>query len=206
MIKETPELRQLETITLNTRKKGSLTAYNELESLDAVYISAPQALHLPLPVSREETCEALGLEQAEISPDFSLDFIDAGNRTLIVPVDQLDDEISLFPSEDRLREFSLRAGIDVILIFSKDTRDDAHFAHTRVFAAKFGYLEDPATGSANCAFGYYLLKNGLWNGDPISLEQGGCDRAFNTVKLKTVDGKLVFGGSATTRIAGVYFA
>ena len=100
---------------------------------------------------------------------------------------------------------ALSNGIDVILIFCMDTKNKTHFAHTRVFAAKYGYLEDPATGSANSAFGYYLLKNNMWDGKPITLEQGGKDRIFNTVHLSYKDNGLLFGGKATTRISGVYF-
>ncbi len=44
-----------------------------------------------------------------------------------------------------------------------------NIAHTRVFAPKFGYLEDPATGSGNSAFGYYMLKNALWDGTPATI-------------------------------------
>ena len=39
------------------------------------------------------------------------------------------------------------------------------------------YLEEKqiltATGSGNSAFGYYLLKKGMWGGDAIRIEQGG---------------------------------
>jgi PhzF family phenazine biosynthesis protein len=79
------------------------------------------------------------------------------------------------------------------------------FAHTRVFAPKFGYLEDPATGSGNSAFANYLLSEGLWKGEPITIEQGGNDRIFNSVKLKCQDGKVLFGGKATKKIEGEYF-
>ena len=79
------------------------------------------------------------------------------------------------------------------------------FAHTRVFAPKFGYLEDPATGSGNSAFANYLLSEGLWKGEPITIEQGGNDRIFNSVKLKCQDGEVLFGGKATKKIEGEYF-
>ena len=93
-----------------------------------------------------------------------------------------------------LKEFSLNNKVDVILIFCMDVKTKTHFAHTRVFAAKYGYLEDPATGSANSAFGYYLLKNSMWDGHAVTLEQGGVDRVFNTVNLSAKDNCLLFGG------------
>ena len=78
------------------------------------------------------------------------------------------------------------------------------FAHTRVFAPKFGYLEDPATGSGNSAFANYLLQEGMWDGHLITIEQGGNDRIYNAVKLKTLEGKVLFGGRATVKIEGNY--
>ena len=75
---------------------------------------------------------------------------------------------------------------------------------TRVFAPHFGYLEDPATGSGNSAFGYYMLKHLLWDGRAVSIEQNAEITAFNVVKLKESAGKVLFGGSATAKIEGRY--
>ena len=83
--------------------------------------------------------------------------------------------------------------------------DVSAYAHTRVFAPKFGYLEDPATGSGNSAFANYMLSEGLWDGHPITIEQGGNDRIFNSVKLRCQDGKVLFGGKATKKIEGEYY-
>ena len=88
---------------------------------------------------------------------------------------------------------------------SKQTADVSAYAHTRVFAPKFGYLEDPATGSGNSAFANYMLSEGLWDGHPITIEQGGNDRIFNSVKLRCQDGKVLFGGKATKKIEGEYY-
>ncbi len=131
--------------------------------------------------------------------------IDAGLRTLIVPVFSLPDEISVYPDEAHLKAFCESFDIDIVLIFCMQTRYASFHAHTRVFAPRFGYLEDPATGSGNSALGHYMRKHGLWNGGAISLEQGGDNRAFNTVRLQMNERKLLFGGSAAVRIDGQYY-
>ena len=64
--------------------------------------------------------------------------------------------------------------------------------------------EDPATGSGNSAFANYLLSENLWDGSPITIEQGGNDRIFNSVKLKYTNGQVLFGGKATVIIEGDY--
>ena len=54
-------------------------------------------------------------------------------------------------------------------------------------------------------FANYLLSENLWDGKPITIEQGGNDRIFNSVKLKCQDGKVLFGGKATKKIEGEYY-
>ena len=106
-------------------------------------------------------------------------------------------EVSVYPDVSSLKAFCEGNDIDIILIYSLQVADTSNFAHTRVFAPKFGYLEDPATGSGNSAFANYLLSENMWDGSPITIEQGGNDRIFNAVKLKTFNGKVLFGGRAT---------
>jgi PhzF family phenazine biosynthesis protein len=205
LIKSSPKLLAQNEINIHTRSKGSLVIYNKIEEQDAVFISAPEAIYSEVPVSTEIIAENLQIDKSAISDEYPVDFIDAGNKTLIIPLKDFDDEISIFPNEETLKAFSLDNGIDVILIFCTDVANKSHFIHTRVFAAKYGYLEDPATGSANSAFGYYMLQNNMWDGKPITLEQGGNNRVFNTVHLSYKDTRILFGGKATTRINGVYY-
>jgi PhzF family phenazine biosynthesis protein len=192
-------------ISIVTNKKGALTVFNEIETQNAVYITAPKPQYIGSNLQISEIAGNLSLNQNQLSISHPIDLINAGLRTLIVPLVNLDDEITVFPNEQRLKNFCLNNGIDIILIYTLETDNPQNMAHTRVFAPKFGYLEDPATGSGNSAFGYYMLKNGIWDGKPITIEQGGKDMIFNTVNLVYRNHQMLFGGKATTRIKGVYY-
>ena len=205
MVKETPELMAKPVIKAETNRKGIIEVFNAINEEDAVYITAPDPIEHPMNLSVEQIEDGLSLPHGAIRKDLPVRIIDAGLRTLIVPIADLDTEISVYPNEQSLKTFCLGNDIDIILIFSKQTSDNDAFAHTRVFAPKFGYLEDPATGSGNSAFANYLLSEKLWDGKPITIEQGGNDRIFNSVKLKCQDGKVLFGGRATKKIAGEYY-
>lgn len=205
LIKCNEQFRSKKEIVIETNKKGLLTVFNSIEDEDAIYITAPEAKHLTVTVTKEQAVKALGISQDDILTEYNIDFIDAGLRTLIVPIKEFDKEISIFPVETELKRFCLDNRIDIILIFSKTASNAQYVAHTRVFAPKFGYLEDPATGSGNSAFGSYLLKNNLWDGSTIAVEQGGKNIAFNAVKLKLKDGEILFGGKATVCIDGQYY-
>jgi PhzF family phenazine biosynthesis protein len=205
LIKENPYLLDQREIEIHTNRKGSLIVYNEIQTHDSVYITAPLPSYIGTNICAESIAENLQMSSSQISNVSPIDIIDAGLKTLIVPISTLNDEINIFPDEPVLKQFCLKNDIDIVLIYSLEVENKQNKAHTRVFAPKFGYLEDPATGSGNSAFGYYMLKNNLWNGSSISIEQGGIDRIFNTVNLLYKDNIVLFGGKATTRIKGDYY-
>ena len=205
MVKEAPELMAKPVITAETNCKGIIEVFNAINEEDAVYITAPDPIEHPMILSVAQIEDALSLPHGAIRKDLPIRNIDAGLRTLLVPIADLDTEISVYPHEQSLKTYCDSNDIDIILVFSKQTADVSVYAHTRVFAPKFGYLEDPATGSGNSAFANYMLSEGLWDGHPITIEQGGNDRIFNSVKLRCQDGKVLFGGKATKKIEGEYY-
>ena len=158
LINNDASLKEKDEVTIETNTKGILTVYNRIPMEDAVYITAPKAIHLEQKLSKVQISKALSIDENDISDEYEIDFIDAGLRTLLVPIKKFEKEISIYPNEAELKEFCHNNGIDIILVFSKEASDTKYMAHTRVFAPKFGYLEDPATGSGNSAFANYLLK------------------------------------------------
>jgi PhzF family phenazine biosynthesis protein len=204
LVKDTSELMSKPVVTVETNRKGIIEVYNAIKEEDAVYISAPAPIEHPTELTTGQLEDILELPDNSIRKDLPIRIIDAGLRTLIVPVKDLVTEISVYPDVNRLKTFCEGNDIDIILLFSKQTADASAFAHSRVFAPRFGYLEDPATGSGNSAFANYLFSEDLWDGHPVTIEQGGDNRIFNAVKLKYVNGKVLFGGKATVRIEGTY--
>lgn len=205
LIRSKPTLLEESELTIHTNKKGLLTVYNRIAEQNAVFITAPEPLFIGSTISPTLIAEKLGLETYSISPDYPIDLVDAGLATLIVPIATLNEEINVYPREQELKKFCQENSIDIVLIYSWEVKNREHKAHTRVFAPKFGYLEDPATGSGNSAFAHYMLKNGLWSGEDISIEQGGADIEFNVVKLTGLKDQVLFGGQATDRIVGRYY-
>jgi PhzF family phenazine biosynthesis protein len=205
LIKSSPLLLKKNEISIHTNKKGTLKVYNRIFEQDSVFITAPEPTFFDTKLSPEVIAENSGLEIDKISNKYPIDLINAGLTTLIVPIISLAYEINVLPNERHLKNFCSDNNIDIILIFSTEVQDNKNIAHTRIFAPKFGYLEDPATGSGNSAFGYYMLKNNLWLGENISLEQGGSNIEFNIIKLTTQNNRILFGGSATDRIIGKYY-
>ncbi len=98
LIKEAPSLMGQKEMTVHTKKKGSLTVYNEIDSRDAVYITAPVPQYVGADIDPDEIAENLSLRREQVGTSYPVDLIDAGLMTLIVPLATLEDEVNAFPN------------------------------------------------------------------------------------------------------------
>lgn len=209
LLKNNAELMEKQTLNIVT-SKGKLVVENRIAQEDAVYISAPAPGFSSGGVAREHLAQALGISVDAMNTAYPVSIVNAGLETLIVPITALQALLAIAPQFEALKQFCQTKSIDIVTVFTDEVADRANAYRTRVFAPTFGYLEDPATGSGNAAFGHYLLRNDYWDGKPVSIEQNGDFTHPNLVKLLAKQGehnqvRVVFGGSAIVRIAGEYF-
>lgn len=181
---------------------------NEIAKTDSVFISAPPAVSLKTNLDTDTIAAALRIPPAEISDPAGISVINAGLVTLLVPLRSLAAVLSTRPDPQHLREFCTSHGIEIILIHTPETSTSVASYRTRVFAPVFGYLEDPATGSGNAAFGYYLLAAQRWDGKLLAIEQGRNRDHPNIIRLISDSSEkqrtVFFGGNAVVRIEGEY--
>ncbi len=189
-------------------KGERLTVLNRIIDEDCVYIGAPAPKHLTGIPGVGEIALALDTEEQSLDKRHPIALINCGLATLIVPMTGLGRCLELFPPQEGLRLFCLENGIDIVLVFTEETAYAEHGYRTRVFAPKYGYLEDPATGSGNSAFGCYLHGRGLWDGGPLVIEQGPDEKNPNIVRIAAEGSgeglRIMFGGSAKVKIEGEY--
>ena len=209
LLKNNAELMKKQFVNIMTRK-GKLIVENRMTHEDAVFISAPGPNFSSKDMAKEHLAKALKVSTEVISDAYPISIVNAGLETLIVPINALQALLSITPQFEALKGYCQKNSIDIITVFTDEVVDKANMYRTRVFAPTFGYLEDPATGTGNAAFGYYLLKNNRWDGRLISLEQNGDFVRPNIVKLRAEHSgsdevQVVFGGGAIMRIAGEYF-
>lgn len=185
-----------------------LDVFNDINDSDSVYITAPFPLIKDTVLDAASVLAALEIDASAINTRQPITIVNAGLNTLIVPVLTLHDCLKINPSQEDLKVFCQEHGIDIILVFSAETSSEQRHYRTRVFAPRYGYLEDPATGSGNSAFASYLLHIGAWDGDALVIEQNGDRDNPNIIRLRTVmkDGtrRVQFGGGAVVRVDGEY--
>ncbi len=208
IIKNTSSLIKIPEVTIITNK-GQLIVENHILSKDAVFIMAPNPEFKGTKINKDELAIALNIDLKDINEKLDIAIVNAGLDTLIIPISNLQSILNINPELESLKSFCIKSGVDIIEVFCSETYDEKCDYRTRVFAPTFGYLEDPATGSGNSAFGYYLIKNNLWNGESLVIEQNGSKERYNIVQLKTrFDNdkhvRVLFGGGAITRIDGKY--
>lgn len=196
------------TLSIQTTK-DLLLAENHYARDASIFISAPEPKYTPIRFGKADVLPVLNCTKGNIEKEFHLEIINAGLETLIVPVAGLDILLQLAPDFETLNNFCIQQNIDIVILYCKETSTEESSYRTRVFAPRFGYLEDPATGSGNAALGYYLLKHNMWDGKAITIEQNASLKEPNFVQLcaKTDDKhgtKVWFGGGAITRIDGDY--
>jgi PhzF family phenazine biosynthesis protein len=208
LLKNNESLQQFNNIKINTNR-GRLDVENRIKTENSVFIMSPEPYetnHIP---EISLIAENLKIDETDISQRLPISIINAGLTTLIIPLKTLQSILHVSPDIGALNKFCINSKIDIIEVFTSEVSDKTNNYRTRVFAPTFGYLEDPATGSGNSALGYYLIKNNLWTDGPVSIEQNGMADQFNVVKLiKHIDimgnNRVLFGGSAITRIDGMY--
>lgn len=188
-------------------RAGKLSVFNHIKEEDAIYIMAPAPHYLDCRLTVQQVADALDINTTLIDEKMPLRLVDGGLVTLLLSVHSLNGCLSISPDYEKLRTFCLENDIDIVHVSVKETQMASCRYRTRVFAPKYGYLEDPATGSGNAAFGYRLVEENLWNGD-FMVEQGSNLDDPSFVKLRkydTVDGlRMLFGGCGTTRMEGFY--
>lgn len=174
----------------------------------SLYVTAPSAAFPQAAIREDELARALYIEHAALDRRIAPAAVRCGLTALLVPMRTAGVLTDVKPGMEPLTGFCVRHNLDIVVLFTDDSIRPGSSYRTRVFAPRFGYMEDPATGSGNAALGHWLLSTGRWDGGPITIEQGVSYRYPNIVRLMAQTGgagpAVLFGGRATVRIDGRY--
>lgn len=186
-----------------------LMVENRYKEEGSVYISAPSPRFSTKTINMTDIASSLKCAAQDLDHSLPAQIINGGLETLVVPMTGLESILAVAPDLQMLNDFCKKIEVDIIILYSPETVNQDCAYRTRVFAPTFGYLEDPATGSGNSAFGYYLLKNSMWDGEKVRVEQNGFRDTPNFVQIiskksETDDFQVWFGGGAVLKIEGQY--
>jgi PhzF family phenazine biosynthesis protein len=206
LLANTEAFRGLPHLSLRT-SQGVLVAENRIEAEDCVFIAAPAPAYPEIRVTRPEAASALGLALGALddSGEAGLPVCQCGLKSLLVAVRSLEAVLACTPDYTTLRTLVEGKGLDVVVLYTRETHRADRVLRTRVFPPVFGYLEDPATGSGNAALAHWLRRSGAWSGETLAIEQGPDRSNPNLITIRANPaGGLQIGGRAVVRIAGQY--
>ena len=177
------ELRKHDTLTIGTNR-GRLTVENRIRSENAVFIMAPKPEEKELLCSAGDIAAGLGIERDHLDGGSPVSVINAGAHDSPGTHEKPGYGPGHGTGPGEAENFCLKSKVDIIEVFTPETAAGSNDYRVRVFAPTFGYLEDPATGSGNSAFGYYLMRQGRFGAKTVTIEQNGHRERFNIVNCR----------------------
>ncbi len=129
--------------------------------------------------------------------------VDSLNQDLLLQVECLEELQQLAPDLEQLKRLGVHHQWRGFSLFTTETLDPEHEAHSRFFAPQSGIAEDPVTGSASGPLSLFLKQLGLVKGDRLTIEQGNCLQRPGLIHVDLSDGSPRCGGQAVTVLSGV---
>ncbi|MBN2469162.1 MAG: PhzF family phenazine biosynthesis protein [Anaerolineae bacterium] len=120
----------------------------------------------------EAWAAAFGLTVEDIAPDRPIQTVSTGTPQIMIPVRSLEALRRVKPNEAALLRLRAEGDWFSAHIFTTETLDPAHAAHSRHFAPGDGMFEDPVTGSATGNMAAYLYHYGIEKRAVFTVEQG----------------------------------
>ncbi len=126
-------------------------------------------------IDKNDIADSLNISTYNMT-NMPVEIVSTGLRDIIVPVNTLDDLLSIKPNFDKISKISKRYGATGYHVFTLETKFKG-IAHSRNFAPLYSIPEESATGTATGALSCYLFKHKVLpmeNLDNLIFEQGYC--------------------------------
>jgi len=117
-------------------------------------------------IKESTVSDVLNIKQEDIRTDYPIQLVSTGLPCIIVPLRSLDAVKRCSISHDKFKDFIETYYKCNLLVFSEEGDNEIR---VRVFMDDPGFLEDPATGSANGNLAGYLLEYNFFNKNTINI-------------------------------------
>ncbi|MGQ9664368.1 MAG: PhzF family phenazine biosynthesis protein [bacterium] len=132
------------------------------KKIHRVTISLPPPTTLSVNLEIKNIARFLGISPVDITDTrLPLSVVQSGHPEIIIPVKTLPQLLDITPNFALMKTYCERMKITGVVVFATETNSPKANVHLRHFAPAVGINEDPASGGAAVALGYYLVKNGV---------------------------------------------
>ncbi|MEO0143123.1 MAG: PhzF family phenazine biosynthesis isomerase [candidate division WOR-3 bacterium] len=174
-----------------------------------VWLPSPHLISMELEI--KAISRFLGISPVDITDTgYPIGVVSTEHIEAVVPVKSLELLLELKPDFRLMRNYCERYGITGVVVFTTETKNKESNVHLRHFAPAVGINEDPISGIASAAVGYYLVQSKIFTGEEvvrIVVEQGFALRRAGIVYVhvhtyKNEILRVSFGGQAITTFEG----
>ncbi|MCF7559012.1 PhzF family phenazine biosynthesis protein [Sabulilitoribacter multivorans] len=116
--------------------------------------------------------ESIGLKVTDLLPNAPIQLVNTGNSFIIIPVKNTEILKKATPNYDLITEISTELDLIGYYIFTQDLNDPERDATTRMFAPRYGILEEAGTGMAAGTLAGYLYNTLKIKKNRFFIQQG----------------------------------
>ena len=150
-------LKQLGLLKGNSSSKETIDGNRKIEIQGDLAFMEQLAPTYVDPVEREnDILNSLGLTKADLLPNAPIQVVNTGNSFLLIPVKDVKTLEDITPHFDVIENISEAYGLIGYYVFTTDATAAEIDATTRMFAPRYGILEEAATGMAAGPLASYL--------------------------------------------------
>ena len=150
-------LKQLGLLKGNSSSKETIDGNRKIEIQGDLAFMEQLAPTYVDPVEREnDILNSLGLTKADLLPNAPIQVVNTGNSFLLIPVKDVKTLEDITPHFDAIENISEAYDLIGYYVFTTDATAAEIDATTRMFAPRYGILEEAATGMAAGPLASYL--------------------------------------------------
>jgi len=151
-------LKQLGLLKGNSSSKETIDGNRKIEIQGDLAFMEQLAPTYVDPVEREnDILNSLGLTKADLLPNAPIQVVNTGNSFLLIPVKDVKTLEDITPHFDAIENISEAYDLIGYYVFTTDATAAEIDATTRMFAPRYGILEEAATGMAAGPLASYLF-------------------------------------------------
>jgi PhzF family phenazine biosynthesis protein len=197
-------LRELGRVTKSRTSKETIDGNREIFfDGELAFMEQVSPKYTKVKNEEKEILSSLTLSSPDLMNGFSPAIVNTGNAFLIVPLKNENAVASVKPDFEAITKLSEKHDLIGYYVFSGNATDQGRDAGTRMFAPRYGIVEESATGMAAGPLACYLYDKMSINKDVFLIEQGHFMKlpspSVITVKLNLEDERitgLIAGGKA----------
>ena len=166
-------LSQLGKIGASHSSKETIDGRREILIVDDLaFMEQKKPKYIDVFSKKDFVLKSLNLEEEQLLENASIELVNTGNSFILIPVTNSKILKNIQPNFDMISQISEELDLIGFYVFTTETNDPQRDVSTRMFAPRYGILEEAGTGMAAGPLACYLFDRLNIKKQRILIEQG----------------------------------